>query len=110
MSNRIKLKLVDVKRAFQKEAGTLQNGEISRFLPGFTGLEIVSEYGRHVPDVWNDYYVAYRVRDKKTYVFTYRNDHYTNGPFYQYTLDPTATIEFVEMEKKTYTITYYEQV
>jgi hypothetical protein len=111
MGERIKLKIGNVKRAFDAEAGRLSNGEPSRYLPGFTQLEVISENSRTVNESWNVYYVAKRIRDNKLYGYTFRDSfHSYYGAFYRARTNPDETVVFVEMEKKTYTVTYFEEV
>jgi hypothetical protein len=106
MTATMKLRMRDVKRAFNAEAGTLRNGEHSHFLPGFTGLEITSAYVTGL-DEWKVYYTATRIRDGKVYGVALNDNLYGVDHFRDWG-NPNVHIVFTEMVRKTYEVVYYE--
>lgn len=111
MGATIKVDRLKALNAFNQEAGKLTDGELSRYLPGFTAVRVVRQYAdRELP---SDYslaiYLATRVRDGKTYgivVQEWTESLNSQNPFFR----GEDKVELYEIIEKTKTVSYYEQV
>jgi len=109
MGSTIKVDRINAGRAFKEEAGKLASGEISRFLPGFTDLKVVTEFSNLPSDYSNVFYLATRVRDGKLYgakVVEWVEARSSQNPFRESI--PGTKITLHEIVEKTKTVVYYD--
>lgn len=109
MGSTLKVDRISAGRAFKEEAGKLSSGEISRFLPGFTDLKIVTEFSKLPSEYSNVFYLATRVRDGKLYgvkVVEWSGSRSSQNPFRENISGTKITLQ--EIVEKTKTVIYYD--
>lgn len=109
MGSTIKVDRINAGRAFKEEAHKLDSGELSRFLPGFTDLKIITEFSNLPSEYTNVFYLATRVRDGKLYgvkVVEWSESWSSQNPFQKSYSGTKITLH--EVVEKTKTVTYYD--
>jgi hypothetical protein len=94
--NTIKLNEHDLYRAFELEAGKLEPGQPSRFLPGFTDVRIFEDYTFNFSGHVKVWHVATRIRDGKTYGLMYEKEF--GWPKELFAENGTGKIVFTEVK------------
>jgi len=109
MGSTIKVDRTNARRAFEKEAGKLASGELSRYLPGFTDLKVITEFSNLPSEYTNVFYLATRVRDGKLYgvkIVEWSESWSSQNPFRESLIGTKITLH--EVVEKTKTVTYYD--